>query len=323
MKILAILAAMILTTAAAAQTNPHTYRVVVSQAPGGITDVGCRTFWTEWEKKTGKKAVIINRPGALGAVALRAMAEANGPEFACTGAQNLIYNQLFFPEHAGHERNVENIGKIVDFPIFISSSLKHSSVKSLKEWRDQTTAGNTCLTSTCSWDKPLLVGVNTSIALAIANYLIQHERFNLEVVRFKSATEISAALSLGDIDYYIGGSTFDGLARPGNPEGKFRWHSRLMGNTTGALWDDRIWGNLYKDIRDRDAFASFLGVGVNVQMSQEQREVFRKEFHSVMSDPAFKTLIETRVPGSIFSGRPYSNQDAAAAVERLRQLKIN
>jgi hypothetical protein len=312
MKILAMLAAMTLVTAAA-QANPPTYRVVVSQAPGGVTDVGCRTFWTEWEKKTGKKAVIINRPGALGSIALRSMADADGPEFACTGAQNLIYNQLFFPEHAGHERNVENIGKLADFPILISSSLRHSSVRTLKEWRDQTTSST----------KPLFIGVNTSVALAMANYLIQHQGFNLEVVRLKSANDAIPAMSQGDLDYYMGTNTFEGLAQPGNPNGKLRLHSRIMGNVTGPLWDDRIWANLYKEIQDRDAFASFLGVGVNVQLSPEQKKVFEREFRLVISDSAFKTLIETRVPGSTFSGKPFSNQDVSAAVERLRKLKIN
>lgn len=308
-KIIAVLV-LALTSTLALANQP--VRVMISQGPGGITDVGCRTFWTMWEEKTGKKAQPINKPGGQGSIALRVMGEPNGPEFACTGAQNLVYNKVFYPEHAGHEKNVESVAKLIDFPVLIASSLAYDPPKNLAEWKRQTTAS----------DKPLFVGVNTSVGMVWVSLLKKVYGFNIEMVRLKSYKDAAPPLAQNDMAYYIGGNTWDGIAQPWNPNGKFRVHSRIMGNIKGPFWDDKAWHNLASDIPEKGMVLSFLGVGINARMSDQDKAEFRKEVALVLNDPKFKELIEMRVPGSVFSGQALDNKAIEKAIADIKKLGV-
>ena len=85
--------------AASAQDYPNrTIRVIVTTAPGGISDVFLRSITDQLHQRLGQPVIVENRPGGNMIIGARACAEAapDGYTFCVMPGEPLTYNQFQF-----------------------------------------------------------------------------------------------------------------------------------------------------------------------------------------------------------------------------------
>ncbi|MCX7310239.1 MAG: tripartite tricarboxylate transporter substrate binding protein [Alphaproteobacteria bacterium] len=112
--------------AGAAEYPAKTIRILVPYPPGGLVDLAARTVAGEVQKRWKQTVVIENRPGASGALAVRAAAdaEADGHTWLMTTNTEITVNPSLLQNISYDlDRDFNVITMLVDSPLAVVTSL--------------------------------------------------------------------------------------------------------------------------------------------------------------------------------------------------------
>lgn len=130
---LSVLATFVLVGAAWSQAFPNRpITLVVSFAPGGLTDIPARMIAPEMQNRLGQPIVVENKPGASGVVggSYVVHADPDGYTLLVSGiseVQNLFY--IHVPYNA--EKDFTPVGKIANGPPLVLAVVNSSPIKSV------------------------------------------------------------------------------------------------------------------------------------------------------------------------------------------------
>jgi len=115
-------------------------RVLIPYAPGGLTDVVARYYGDYIRKTMGQNALVENKPGASGIIAIEEMARA-GPDGYTIMVGNISTNcltpvLLAKRMHIDYDQDVQIIARLADKPVFFTATTKNFSPKTFAEFVD-------------------------------------------------------------------------------------------------------------------------------------------------------------------------------------------
>ncbi|MEK6242983.1 MAG: tripartite tricarboxylate transporter substrate binding protein [Pseudomonadota bacterium] len=138
MRLLALLAAALLSTAVFAQNYPNRpVRFIVSFPPGGSSDLIARAIAPRMAERMGQPVLVENRPGAGGMIGVDLVAKAppDGYTIGLAAAGALSSNISLYPSMPFHpERDLAPISMLAMIPFFlVAHPSQPSSLKQLIE----------------------------------------------------------------------------------------------------------------------------------------------------------------------------------------------
>jgi len=160
--LLGLLALMAPSTSALAQSSQKTITIIVPFAPGGSADGIARILATEMGERSGRQAIVDNRPGVGGTlgltVAAKAPADGDTLAIAATGAL-VISPHVPSSTHFDPLHELAPVAKLIDIPIVLVSNAK-TGAKNIKEVIDKSKTASSGLSYGTT-------GVNSSQHLAV------------------------------------------------------------------------------------------------------------------------------------------------------------
>ena len=198
MKIVALIAAALLSTAAAAQSWPQKpVRFIVPFAPGGATDIAARMLGEKLSQLWGQSVVIENRAGAGGALGAAEAARATPdgytlffPSGSVMTANQFVYAKLNYDP----EKDFVPVTNVVTGPQVLVVPA-NSPYKTVKELIDGARANPGKLTFGHA-------GIGTQTHLAAENFLYQ-AKVDAVSVPYKGEAPALAGLIGGEINFIL------------------------------------------------------------------------------------------------------------------------
>ena len=121
-----LVAALALTAGAASAQDKYPSRpvkVLVPYAPGGATDIAARIVGDEFQKITGQPFVIINKPGAFGALAIEEMVKAapDGYTLMVGNVSTNAITPIIYKSKISFDygKSVAAVTNLIDVPAFL------------------------------------------------------------------------------------------------------------------------------------------------------------------------------------------------------------
>ena len=157
-----LLAAVALSSSAAAQSSQKTLQIIVPFPPAGSADGIARIIGLELGERLGRQVVVENKPGAGGALGLQLLSKAppDGDTLSIGATGALVINP-HVPGSSGFDplKEITPVAKLIDIPIVLVSNAK-TGPKTVKEMieRAKSTPGGLSFGTT---------GANSSQHLAI------------------------------------------------------------------------------------------------------------------------------------------------------------
>ena len=191
-RLLVCVLAFLLTDVAHAQKYPaHPIQVLVANGPGSASDVGTRVVLNKMATSLGQPVVIINRPGAGGALAAQAIAKAMPDGYLLLMATDSTYTAIPLTNRTlGYDLNsATTIGAIAEIhsTLLVSATL---NVKTLDEF------------IALAKDKPGQLNYSTfekgSSSQLWLNWFFKRMGLELQHIPFKSGPELVTAVATGD-----------------------------------------------------------------------------------------------------------------------------
>jgi tripartite-type tricarboxylate transporter receptor subunit TctC len=193
--LLALAAALAVSAPAAAQQYPsRPIQIISGNAAGGTPDILVRTFAEELRKEIKQNIVIVNRPGANGAIAVQTLrrAPADGHTLMFITMTTLVVNPHMQKDARYHgNEDFEPISRGVIQPLLFARSKNSGQFNSLKEVVDfaQKRPGELKISRQ---------GYGASSHL-IAAELISRNKLDVNLIGFTGSTEAYIALHKGDV----------------------------------------------------------------------------------------------------------------------------
>jgi len=193
---LLLLAAVLVTSAHAADYPQHSIRIVVPFAAGGITDVMGRTIATHLSAELGQPVIVDNMPGASGMIGCEAVAKAVPDGYtllmagiAPLGTNPVMYRQIRYDPI----KSYEHIGLVAKQPLVVAvnSKVPVNNIQELAAYLKKRPQGD------------MFYGTSGS------SYQLITEAFNAQLgvkmthVPFKGSSPAIAALLGGQIGFMI------------------------------------------------------------------------------------------------------------------------
>ena len=129
-----LLAAVALSSSAAAQSSQKTLQIIVPFPPAGSADGIARIIGLELGERLGRQVVVENKPGAGGALGLQLLSKAppDGDTLSIGATGALVINP-HVPGSSGFDplKEVMPVAKLIDIPIVIVSDAK-GDLKTIK-----------------------------------------------------------------------------------------------------------------------------------------------------------------------------------------------
>jgi len=188
---LLILTGLLITDAAHAQKYPsQPIQVLVANGPGSASDVGTRIVLNKMATSLGEPAVIINRPGAGGALAAQAIAKAAPDGYMLLMATDSTFTAVpLTNQSVGYDLNsVTTIGAIAEIPssLLVSATL---NVKTLDEF------------VTLAKARPGQLNYSTfengSVSQLWLDWFLKRLGLQLQHIPYKSGPELVTAVATG------------------------------------------------------------------------------------------------------------------------------
>ena len=189
---LLILIALLTTDVAHAQKYPsQPIQVLVTNGPGSASDVGTRIVLSKMATSLGEPAVIINKPGAAGAIAVQAVAKAQPDGHTLLMATDGVFTAVpLTNKSVGYDlHSVTTIGAIAEIPstFLVSATL---NVKTLDEFVAYAKA------------RPGQLNYSTfekgSTSQLWLDWFLKRLGLQLQHIPYKSGPELVTAVATGD-----------------------------------------------------------------------------------------------------------------------------
>lgn len=285
----------------AAQTTSQT--AVVARGVGSWGDVICRDFWQEYDKIAGTNTVILNRPGAGGALAAQSLSTGESRAW-CALAGELVYTAID-DKPQDFLKVAEPIGILFDSVSFMHT-VKHPAIRSAEEFKQLTLKS----------PNPIKIGVLSDTHKSMIDYLSKKHGFRVITVRYKSGQEAVPDLTTGSLDFFFGGAGLVPMSKPWNPNGTVTAYAYIVEDESKfGLTNSAIWVNLGKGYSNLTEFVSWIGISVSKNMPQAEKEKMNKIFDQIMREGHLTRRVEATFHGSAV---PVGRRITAADVERSR-----
>ena len=219
-QVIGILLLLAVGHAARAQFPERPVEIVMPTGPGGATDTITRLLADKWRECLGQPVVVVNKPGAAGAVGARFVAEAkpDGYTLLATFESNIVLQPMIRKDVGYDLRSFRYLGGYGRVPVFYTVNSK-SPWKSIPEFIAEARRNPGKLSFGT-------FGTGSVMHLA-GERLWELAGVRLVHVPFKSGPESAAALIGGHIDIAVTPGT-SGLA--GNAS------ARMIGVASEARW---------------------------------------------------------------------------------------
>lgn len=175
-------------------TKPVT--VLVPFAPGGAVDYIARQLTTRWAEETGSQFVVVNRPGAVGAIAAAELARAAPDGYTVMFAlDSHVTGEIVNPGTPYDTfKDFEYISQLVTLPQVIVTPVS----RPFESLNDLVAAAK---------KKELVYGINGIASTAHQNvvYLQQNQDLNLTYAAYRGAGPMSLDVIGGHVDFASGG----------------------------------------------------------------------------------------------------------------------
>lgn len=194
----AVLAAVAGVAPAVAQEFPtKPIQLIVPFGQGGATDQLARMFAPAFEEQLGQPIVIVNQPGAGGAVGLANLATARPDGYTIgVGSDSTLASRPIMSDSGYTPESFDTVARLVEIPsgVAVAADSPYDSLGDLVEGiksEDLTWSGS---------------GIGSGPHLAMAVFLRQND-LDATYVNSNSGQEAMVKLLSGEVDFYSGGGS--------------------------------------------------------------------------------------------------------------------
>jgi tripartite-type tricarboxylate transporter receptor subunit TctC len=240
---------------------------------GGIGERDCRVLWEEYDSAYGTNTVIITKPGANGLIAINDMIQsAHDNKMMCSGSTIVVYNQIVDPTVNYRTEELETIIKFYETSSFwfVPNS---NPAKNFNE----------LIISLRSLNRPVNVGFTLSAHEVIAKYLAKKYNISINIIKFKSSSQIFPSLIDGSLDLAFENGLGVALAQD-------RKLFRLVGYSS-EYKDSTVSG--IENFGDSDSnlkkITSWQSISMPKNSNQEFKNTVTNRLKSLLTDGKFQT----------------------------------
>lgn len=240
-------------------------------AAGGPMEAMCRKIWANYETYFKEDTAVIVQAGLDGILSIRSLqADTSKNKVLCHGSSVWVQNQFVHSDTDIGTSDLIPLFKYSDEPtVFYTPNTNKS--QSLDEMMKNFRGLN----------RPINVAVFTGVHRALAQYLEKKYSVDLNIVSYKRGPDFYSGLVDGSVDLAFDAGGAVGVARTGR--------FRIIGY--GSLKDDENLldqRNFYKDNRELEKFAMWLGLSIPKSSSPEFRELVTKRVEFILAQPDFQ-----------------------------------
>ena len=271
-RIIASLAILIAFSAQASETK----ELVSPYAPGGVVSNFGRIVQRHLVDDLNLNVVMVNKPGADARIGVKYVASrpADGNTWIVAATGPFLFNQVVYADPGYRPTDFDLVVPMAQSPSIIAVS-NQSGINNLKEFVARARR------------QPLNCGVSNSGALFLTKYLVSELKLTqVEIVNFKGASEVSAALMNGTIDCSV-----DTL------QSQLKYHQdnrlKIVAVSSVSKSDAVPTAALFSELVPGFSFYSWYGVGVNKNTPLRDKALILNAMRSLNANENYRNSIKS------------------------------
>lgn len=284
-------------------------QLVVPFGQGGATDQLARMIAPAMEKKLGQPIVIVNQPGAGGAVGLANLAVTRPDGYTIgVGSDSTLAARPIMDSSGYTPESFSTIARLVSIPsgIAVDADSKYQSlgelVEAIKGGEELTWSGS---------------GIGSGPHLAMAVFLAQND-LKATYVNSNSGQEAMVKLLSGEVDFFSGG----GSNYPPMIDDQGKSDIRVLGIAAEKQWKYLPDVPTYTDAGYPYLRSQWFGLVGPAGMPDEAVEKLATAAKEVLEDPAFQDRLDAFYFNAAYLDPQQMRDEIATTQEDIRPILV-
>ena len=296
MKKLLIALALIASVAHAGEVK----ELVSPYAPGGVVSSFGRIVQKYLVEEARIDTVLVNKPGADARIGVKYVAgQPDGNRWIVAATGPFLFNQVVYNDPGYKASDFELLVPMAQSPSIIAVS-NQSGISTLSEFIARAKT------------KPMNCGVSNSGALFLTKFLVtQLELSRVEIVSYKGASEVSAALIGGQIECSV-----DTL------QSQLRYHSdnklKIIAISSVSKNSEVPNAELFSSVIPKFSFYSWYGIGVPKNSPDKETKPVFDALSKINQNPGYQQAIKSI---GLELGNPYAKDPQTFIKEQYQRFE--